>query len=67
MVATCSSERMEKGIFLQPQGNKWTWFLSYPYENWDGTAENHKIKFQNELMWRTNRNTCVILNHQWLN
>jgi hypothetical protein len=28
---------------------------------------SHKINSQDKLMWRTNRNTCVILNHRWPN
>ena len=68
MEATCSSERMEKRHFsttIRKQVNR---ILKLPLQklrchSWG----SHKIKRQNELMWWTNRNKCVLLNHQWPN
>jgi hypothetical protein len=68
MKATCSSERMEKRHFFATTRKQLKRILKLPLQKlrWHSWG-SHKIKCQNELMWRRNRNKCVLLNHRWPN
>jgi len=68
MDATCSSERMDKRHLSTTTRKQVNRILKLSLQKLrQHSSGSHKLKCQNELMWQTNRNKCVILNHRWPN